>query len=66
MRSKSRHLNQQQNEGSHANEDDRIRPMAHPLEHLESATEYQATVQVENKFGWSQPSEVFDFHTKRG
>ncbi|XP_018021352.1 protein amalgam-like [Hyalella azteca] len=45
--------------------EDRIRPMAHPLDTLLAATEYQATVQVENKFGWSQPSPVFYFHTKR-
>lgn len=46
--------------------DERIRAMAHPLSRLESATEYQAIIRVENRFGWSQPSPLFYFHTQRG
>ncbi|KAG7173917.1 amalgam-like 2 [Homarus americanus] len=43
-----------------------IHHMTHPIEMLEPATDYEATVAVENKFGWSGTSEVFQFYTRKG
>lgn len=40
--------------------------MNHTFHHLQPATDYEATVAVENKFGWSARSEVFRFYTSKG
>lgn len=40
--------------------------MSHPLQDLQPATDYEAKVAVENKYGWSSKSEVFHFYTRRG
>ncbi|KAF2365127.1 Immunoglobulin I-set [Trinorchestia longiramus] len=44
---------------------DRIKVMAHAIRNLEPATDYQASVSVENEFGWSIASETFQFHTRK-
>ncbi|XP_050726810.1 protein amalgam-like, partial [Eriocheir sinensis] len=38
----------------------------HTLQDLQPATDYEVTVAVENKFGWSARSEVFRFYTSKG
>ncbi|XP_018021341.2 neural cell adhesion molecule 1-like isoform X2 [Hyalella azteca] len=43
----------------------RVQVMGHAIPNLDPATDYQATVAVENKFGWSPPSPVFQFHTRK-
>ncbi|XP_071513616.1 protein amalgam-like isoform X4 [Panulirus ornatus] len=43
-----------------------IHHMSHALEMLEPATDYEATVDVENKFGWSNTSDIFQFYTRKG
>lgn len=43
-----------------------IHHMSHAIEMLEPATDYEATVAVENKFGWSGTSDVFQFCTRKG
>lgn len=40
--------------------------MNHTLQDLQPATDYEVTVAVENKFGWSARSEVFRFYTSKG
>lgn len=40
--------------------------MKHILYHLETDTTYQVTVSVENKYGWSDLSDIFTFYTKPG
>lgn len=40
--------------------------MSHPIASLEPATDYEAKVAVENKFGWSEESELFHFYTRKG
>lgn len=40
--------------------------MSHPIASLEPATDYEAKVAVENKFGWSEESELFGFYTRKG
>ncbi|XP_071513518.1 protein amalgam-like isoform X3 [Panulirus ornatus] len=42
-----------------------IHHMSHALEMLEPATDYEVTVSVENKFGWSATSKVFQFYTRK-
>ncbi|XP_064105256.1 protein amalgam-like isoform X2 [Macrobrachium nipponense] len=42
-----------------------IHHMSHPLNELEPATDYEAIVSVENKFGWSNGSEIFHFYTRK-
>ncbi|XP_069186645.1 protein amalgam isoform X7 [Procambarus clarkii] len=42
-----------------------IHHMSHAIEMLEPATDYEATVAVENKFGWSGTSDVFQFCTRK-
>ncbi|XP_050696843.1 protein amalgam-like [Eriocheir sinensis] len=39
--------------------------MSHALKDLWPATDYEATVAVENKYGWSAKSGVFHFNTRR-
>lgn len=39
--------------------------MSHPIASLEPATDYEAKVAVENKFGWSEESELFGFYTRK-
>ncbi|KAG0714565.1 Protein amalgam [Chionoecetes opilio] len=39
--------------------------MSHAITHLEPATDYEATVAVENKFGWSSESQIFHFYTRK-
>ena len=43
-----------------------VQHMTHAITDLEPATDYEATVAVENKFGWSGDSEIFHFNTKKG
>ncbi|XP_068205802.1 protein amalgam-like isoform X2 [Palaemon carinicauda] len=43
----------------------RLHHMSHAVENLEPATDYEAEVAVENKFGWSDSSEVFQFYTRK-
>lgn len=40
--------------------------MNHTLQGLQPATDYEVTVAVENKFGWSARSELFRFYTIKG
>ena len=40
--------------------------MRHTIVDLEPATEYETLLSVKNKFGSSQTSESFIFHTRRG
>ena len=40
--------------------------MRHPITSLHPATDYEAIVMVENKFGWSEESEIFRFNTRKG
>ncbi|XP_050739322.1 roundabout homolog 2-like [Eriocheir sinensis] len=42
-----------------------IQHMSHPIVDLQPATDYEAVVSVENKFGWSGDSEVFHFYTRK-
>ncbi|XP_076045230.1 protein amalgam-like isoform X2 [Oratosquilla oratoria] len=42
-----------------------IHYMSHALNQLEAATDYEAVVIVENKYGWSNPTEVFPFFTRK-
>ncbi|KAK8385393.1 hypothetical protein O3P69_012319 [Scylla paramamosain] len=42
-----------------------VQQMTHAITDLEPATDYEATVAVENKFGWSGDSEIFHFYTKK-
>uniref|UniRef100_A0A6A7FXY1 Neural cell adhesion molecule 1-like n=2 Tax=Hirondellea gigas TaxID=1518452 RepID=A0A6A7FXY1_9CRUS len=44
---------------------DRLKVMAHAIRNLEPASDYQAIVAVENKFGWSKGSDVFTFNTRK-
>ncbi|CAL4060410.1 unnamed protein product [Meganyctiphanes norvegica] len=40
--------------------------MSHTLKHLQPVTDYEASISVENKFGWSPESEqLFQFHTRK-
>ncbi|XP_045131407.1 roundabout homolog 1-like [Portunus trituberculatus] len=39
--------------------------MSHTLQGLQPSTDYELTVAVENKFGWSARSEVFRFYTRK-
>ncbi|KAK3857117.1 hypothetical protein Pcinc_036612, partial [Petrolisthes cinctipes] len=39
--------------------------MTHAIGNLEAATDYEAKVAVENKFGWSEDSPVFHFYTRK-
>lgn len=43
----------------------RLHHMSHAIERLEPATDYEASVAVENKFGWSDSSEIFQFFTRK-
>ncbi|XP_064094280.1 neural cell adhesion molecule 2-like isoform X2 [Macrobrachium nipponense] len=43
----------------------RLHHMSHAIEDLEPATDYEAEVAVENKFGWSDSSEIFQFYTRK-
>ncbi|KAG0730598.1 Protein amalgam [Chionoecetes opilio] len=43
-----------------------VQYMSHAITHLEPATDYEATVAVENKFGWSSDSQIFHFYTRKG
>ncbi|KAK7079666.1 hypothetical protein SK128_026772, partial [Halocaridina rubra] len=43
----------------------RLHHMSHAIERLEPATDYEASVAVENKFGWSDSSEIFHFYTRK-
>lgn len=40
--------------------------MSHPISDLQPATDYEAMVSVENKFGWSGDSKIFHFYTRKG
>ena len=40
--------------------------MRHPISNLQPATDYEAVVLVENKFGWSEESDAFRFNTRKG
>ncbi|XP_050739672.1 protein amalgam-like isoform X2 [Eriocheir sinensis] len=42
-----------------------VQYMSHAITDLEPATDYEATVAVENKFGWSGDSEIFHFYTRK-
>ncbi|KAG0724048.1 Hemicentin-2 [Chionoecetes opilio] len=42
-----------------------VQYMSHAITHLEPATDYEATVAVENKFGWSSDSQIFHFYTRK-
>lgn len=42
-----------------------IHHMSHAIEDLEPATDYEASVSVENKFGWSETSKPFQFYTRK-
>lgn len=42
-----------------------VHHMSHAIRMLEPATDYEASVAVENKFGWSDPSEIFKFYTRK-
>ncbi|XP_045133288.1 limbic system-associated membrane protein-like isoform X2 [Portunus trituberculatus] len=42
-----------------------LKYMTHAITDLDPATDYEATVAVENKFGWSRDSEIFLFNTRK-
>ncbi|KAK8385320.1 hypothetical protein O3P69_012266 [Scylla paramamosain] len=42
-----------------------LKYMSHAISDLEPATDYEATVAVENKFGWSGDSKIFHFNTRK-
>ncbi|XP_066943985.1 lachesin-like [Macrobrachium rosenbergii] len=42
-----------------------IRSMSHTLRDLEPATDYEIFISTENKFGWSENSLIFHFHTRK-
>ena len=43
-----------------------VQHMSHAITDLQPAMDYEAMVAVENKFGWSEESEVFHFYTRKG
>ena len=44
----------------------KTRSLRHTLRGLYTDTSYEATVTVENKYGWSEVSDMFTFYTKPG